>query len=113
MNKIEKAESNWKEAQVISQKVRQEYLDAYDRWQMLEKQENILFEMYLQELREFSYTPYRPLEDGEIISDTDQYKWSESHDWEYFKSSVGMAWHACEWMEGTETRTLSAPIKKD
>ena len=113
MNKIEKAENNWNEARAISKKVRQEYLDAYERWQILEKQEDIAFAMYLQELREYRYNPYRPLEDGETISDTDQYKWSESHDWEYFKSSVGMAWHACEWMEGTETRTLSAPIKKD
>jgi len=54
MNKIEKAEKNWKEAEAITQKVRQEYLDAYDRWQILEKQENIAFELYLQELRELN-----------------------------------------------------------
>jgi hypothetical protein len=106
MNKIEKAEKNWKEAEAITQKVRQEYLDAYDRWQMLEKQENILFEMYLQELRDFTYIPYRSLKDGETILDTDQYKWSESHEWEYFKASVGKIWIADEWMEGTQTRTL-------
>jgi len=54
MTQIEKTELNWKEAEAITQKVRQEYLDAYDRWQMLEKQENIAFELYLQELRELN-----------------------------------------------------------
>lgn len=113
MNNIEKAENNWHEARAIANKAKEEYLDAHDRWQMLEKKEDVAFALYLQELREHRYNAYRPLENGETISDTDQYKWSESHDWEYFKSSVGQIWIMDEWMEGTQTRTLSAPIKKD
>jgi hypothetical protein len=109
MNNIEKAESNWNEARAISKKVREEYLDAYERWQILEKQEDIAFSMYLQELREYRYNPYRPLEDGETISDTDQWRFSEQHEWEYFKASVGQIWVGSEWTEGTQTRTLSAP----
>ncbi len=109
MNKIEKAENNWNEARAIAKKAKEEYLDAHDRWQILEKHEDIAFSMYLQELREYRYSPYRPLEDGETISDTDQWRFSENHEWEYFKSSVGQIWVGSEWTEGTQTRTLSAP----
>lgn len=110
MNNIEKTELNWKEARAIAQKVRQEYLDAYDRWQILEKQEDIAFALYIQELRELSYSPYRPLTDGETIRDTDQWRFSEQHEWEYFKASVGQIWVGSEWTEGTQTRTLQNTI---
>jgi len=106
MTQIEKTENNWKEARAIAQKVRQEYLDAYDRWQILEKQEDIAFALYIQELKQLSLSPYRPLTDGETISDTDQWRFSDQHEWEYFKASVGNTWAAAEWTEGTETRTL-------
>lgn len=111
MNNIEKTESNWHEARAIANKAKEEYLDAHDRWQMLGKQEELAFAMYLQELREYRYSPYRPLEDGETISDIDQWRCTDKHEWEYFKSSVGMTWAACEWTEGTQTRTLKDPIK--
>lgn len=113
MNKTEKAESNWHEARAISKKAKEEYLDAHARWQILEKHEDIAFALYIQELRELSRSPYRPLEDGETISDTDQWRFSDQHEWEYFKASVGQIWVGSEWTEGTQARTLSAPIKKD
>jgi hypothetical protein len=109
MNKIEKAESNWNEARAIAKKAKEEYLDAHDRWQILEKHEDIAFALYIQELREYCHSPYRPLTDGETISDTDQWRFSEQHEWEYFKASVGQIWVGSEWTEGTQTRTLSAP----
>jgi hypothetical protein len=60
-----------------------------------------------------NWSEARALTDGETISDRDQWRFSEQHEWEYFKASVGNTWAAAEWTEGTETRTLSAPIKKD
>ena len=111
MNNIEKAESNWHEARAIAKKAKEEYLDAYDRWQILEKQEDIAFALYLEELREYRYFPYRPLKDGETISDTDQIRLSEKDEWQYFKASVGMPFSYSEWEEGTQTRTLRDPIK--
>jgi hypothetical protein len=110
MNNIEKAENNWNEARAISKKAKEEYLDAHDRWKILEKHEDIAFSMYLQELREYRHSPYRPLTDGETISDTDQWRFSEKHEWEYFKSSVGQIWVMDEWTKGTQTRTLKDPI---
>jgi hypothetical protein len=110
MNKIEKAQSNWNEARAIAKKAKEEYLDAHDRWQILEKHEDIAFALYIQELREYCHSPYRPLEDGETISDTDQWRFSENHEWEYFKSSVGQIWVIDEWTKGTQTRTLKDPI---
>lgn len=108
---IEKAEKNWHEARAIAKKAKEEYLDSHDRWQMLEKQEDIAFALYIQELRELSRSPYRPLTDGEIISDTDQIRLSEKDEWQYFKASVGMPFSYSEWEEGTQTRTLKDPIK--
>lgn len=110
MNNIEKTENNWHEARAIAKKAKEEYLDSHDRWQILEKQEDLAFALYIQELRELSRSPYRPLTDGETISDIDQWRCTDKHEWEYFKASVGMSWHACEWTEGTQTRTLRDPI---
>ena len=111
MNNTEKAENNWHEARAIANKAKEEYLDAHDRWLMLGKQEELAFAMYLQELREYRYSPYRPLEDGETISDIDQIRLSEKEEWQYFKASVGMPFSYSEWEEGTQTRTLKDPIK--
>lgn len=110
MNNIEETENNWNEARAKAQKALHEYWDAHERWQILEKEEELAFELHLQALQEYRYTPYRPLRDGETISDTDQWRFSEQHEWEYFKASVGQIWVGSEWTEGTQTRTLQNTI---
>ena len=111
MTNIEKTESNWNESRAIAQKVRQEYLDAYDRWEILNREQERLFQVYLEALRAYKYSPYRSLEDGEIIADIDQWRFSEQHEWDYFKASVGQPFSLSEWVEGTQTRTCRSTTK--